>query len=514
MPSTRRGTAADCCDNGAVDRDLLLSICPDLRTALIRCRYDLDTVRELLGPAAHAALGRSEPVPARRATRGAGDLGTLVRLFLLQDTCPVEDVAAAIAPVGVDAALRAGLLENDGDGVRAALDLRPLDAGTGSRWVLSDLDGALRPAPTRPDHVLGVGQASLSLLQATPTDRVGTVLDLGTGCGVQALRAADFADRVTATDINPRCIALAAASAALNDVDLELLEGSWFEPVAGRTFDRIVANPPFVVSSGRVEHSYRDSGLDLDGASRLMVSGAVEHLAPGGTAAILASWVHVRGQDWRARVASWLPSHGVDAWIVQRDVADPELYVGTWLRDGDADQRDPAVAVRAEEWLDHFERNDVEGVGFGFVYLRRTDLPSDVLAEDLRHAFTDALGDEATGYFRRLDFLRDHDVLGSRFEVRADTALERVYLPGEDGWRRVVTRVHRGDGPGWQHEVDELVAALLGGMRPDGLTVEDLVTLLAAAHGEDEADLTDHAVTVVHGLVRHGLVEPVRAARM
>ncbi len=71
-----------------VDRDLLLSLCPALRTALIRCRYDLDTVRELLGSEAHAALGRSEPVPARRIARGAGDLGVLVRLFLLQDTCP------------------------------------------------------------------------------------------------------------------------------------------------------------------------------------------------------------------------------------------------------------------------------------------------------------------------------------------------------------------------------------------------------------------------------------------
>ena len=76
-----------------VDRDLLLSLCPALRTALIRCRYDLDTVRELLGPEAHAALGRSEPVPARRIARGAGDLGVLVRLFLLQDTCPEDEVA-------------------------------------------------------------------------------------------------------------------------------------------------------------------------------------------------------------------------------------------------------------------------------------------------------------------------------------------------------------------------------------------------------------------------------------
>lgn len=492
-----------------MDRDLLLSICPSLRTALRRARYDLDSVRDLLGDDAHAAFGRSEPVPARRATRDAGDLGVLIRLFLLQDTCAVSDVSRALDPVSPDDAVRAGLLEYDGDGVRAALDLRPLDTGSGTRWVLADLDGSLRPTVTRDDHVLGVGQASLSLLRATPTDPVGSVLDLGTGCGVQAIHAADRADTVTATDITPRCLTLTAAGAALNGIDLELIEGSWFEPVRGRTFDRIVANPPFVVSAGRVEHSYRDSGLDLDSASKLMLSQAADHLNPGGTAAMLASWVHVDGEDWRARVASWLPAHGVDAWIVQRDVADPALYVGTWLRDGDADQRDPDGALLAEQWLDHFERNGVEGVGFGFVYLRRTDSPSDVLAEDLRHAFTDALGDEAIDYFRRVDWLRDHDVLAARFTVRPDTALERVFLPGEEGWDQVVTRVHRGSGPGWQHEVDDLAAALLGGLRADGLPLEDLVCLLAAAHGEDEDELSAHAVALFQGLVRHGLVEPV-----
>jgi len=497
-----------CGDNARVDRDLLLSICPSLRTALTRCRYDIDTVRDLLGPDAHSALGRGEPVAARRATRGAGDLGVLVRLFLLQDTCPVDAVAEALLPLTVPDAIAAGLLEPDGDGVRTALDLRPFDAGNGNRWVLSDLDGALRPAATREDHVLGVGQASLSLLQATPTDPVGSVLDLGTGCGVQAVRAADHAATVTATDINPRCLTLAAASAALNEVDIEFLTGSWFDPVRGRRFDRIVANPPFVVSSGRVEHSYRDSGLDLDGASRLMISQATDHLEMGGTAAMLASWVHVAGEDWRSRVASWLPAHGVDAWIVQRDVADPALYVGTWLRDGDADQRDPAVAERAEAWFDHFARHDVEAVGFGFVYLRRTGEPSDVLAEDLRHAFTDALGDEAIDYFARLDWLRGHDVLTERFRVRPDTALERVCLPSEEGWKQVVARVHRGGGPAWQHEVDDLAAALLGGIRPDGLPLGDLVELLAAAHDEEADALAAQAVTLVHGLVRHGLVEP------
>ena len=135
---------------------------------------------------------------------------------------------------------------------------------------------------------------------------------------------------------------------------------------------------------------------------------------------MLASWVHVDGEDWRARVASWLPAHGVDAWVVQRDVADPALYVGTWLRDGDADERDPdGAAARPSSGSTTSKATASTGVGFGFVYLRRTDSPSDVLAEDLRHGSTDPLGDEAIDYFRRVEWLRNHDVLGARFDSAA-----------------------------------------------------------------------------------------------
>ncbi|MFD4368274.1 methyltransferase [Rhodococcus sp. NPDC058521] len=492
----------------------LSSICDELRQALTRNRYDTDTLLEELGAQAHAALGRNEPVPVRRACASSGDLGTLIRLFLLADALPESEVATALAPLTVEDALSAGLLEReDGHGERllAAVDLRPVDTGSGTHWIFSDLDGSMRPRPTVPDHVIGVGHASLSLVRATPTERVGTLLDLGTGCGVQAVHGASYAERITATDINPRSLELTAATLSLNELDMELLEGSWFEPVEGRQFEQIVANPPFVVSEAKVVDTYRDSGLDLDGASELMVSRTVDHLAPGGTAVLLASWLHLEDEDWRARVASWIPAHGVDAWVVQRDVADPALYVGTWMRDGGLDPSRPESAPRAEMWLDHLERGDVVGIGFGFVYLRRTDAPTDLLAEDLTHGFEDPLGHEALAYFDRVAWLREHDVMQARFQVDEHTALERVHLHGEQGWEQVVARVHRGNGPMWQHEVDDLGAALLAGMRPDGLVLGELVELLAYAHDQDPDELSGSAVELVHGLVRHGLITPVGA---
>ncbi|WP_182357348.1 DUF7059 domain-containing protein [Tomitella gaofuii] len=508
----------------------LVTLAPRLREAFLAQGYDADTLLAILGDDGHDALGRGEPVPVRRAAAGAGHASTLIRLLLVGDDCPRGEAAAALAPVDIDEAVAAGLLEADGDSVRAALDVRPMDLGAGTRWMISDLDGSMRARATAPDHVLGVGHASLSLLRATPTAPADAVLDVGTGCGVQAVHAAGYARRVAATDVSARALEFAAAGCVLNDVDVELLRGPWYGPAAGRRFDRIVANPPFVVGRGTVDHTYRDSGLPLDGASETMISGALAHLAPHGVATMLASWVHLRGEDWRSRVAGWLPDDGLEAWVVQRDVADPALYVGTWMRDAGLDPRDPAHAALADDWLAHFEAAGVEGVGFGFVYLQRTDEPTSVTAEDLRHGFDDPLGDEALDHLARAAWLRRADVASSRFRFDAATALERVLLPtaaassptgspgaapGRDAptadeatWREAVTRLHRGGGPRWQHEVDEASLQLLTGLGRGELTTAQVAGLLAAARGADADALIGEATALVTALVRHGLLRP------
>ncbi|WP_127783336.1 methyltransferase [Rhodococcus sp. X156] len=497
----------------------LVPLCADLRTAFLRAGFHTDGVLALLGADVNAALGRNEAVPVRRVLDrqgstdpGGQSLATLVRLFLLGDTCPESAAAAALAPLDLDAAVAGGLLQRHGGAVRAALDVRPLDTGAGTRWVVSDLDADRGELAGDREYVPGVGQASVSLLQAIPALAPATALDLGTGCGVQALQVGEHAGAVTATDVSPRALAMAAATFALNQVSVELLAGSWFEPVAGRRFDQVVANPPFVVGPAEVHSVYRDSGLDLDGASELVIRGIPEHLNPGGTATLLASWVHVRGQDWRQRVASWLPEHGIDAWVVQRDVAEPALYVSTWLRDGGLDPRTGEGARRYDAWLEHLERSEVTGIGFGYVTLRATDAPSDVLAEDLLHPFTDPLGPEAQAYLARVAWLREHDLLDAQLAVAPGVVLQRVAVATDEGWKPLVARVTRTDGPRWEHEVDELAVSLLAGLRPDGLPLGELVGMLELAHGEDEGALTGPATALVHDLLRHGLVLPADLA--
>jgi methylase of polypeptide subunit release factors len=489
-----------------VDPQLSPAVVDALRTALTKADYSTDGVRGLLGGAAHAALGRGEVEPAFRAARDAGELGVLVRLLLLGAVEPDAAVRAALAPLDPADAADAGLLRRVDDGWAAVLDLRPYGDDERDWWVLSDLD---RRRQER-DHVTGVGAASLTLAAATVRRPVGSVLDLGTGCGVQALHAARHADTVTATDLAPRALAMARATFALNDLDVELLAGPWLEPVAGRRFDQIVSNPPFVPGPPRVDFVYRDSGQGGDDALAMLVRSLAGHLAPGGVAQLLGSWLHVRGEDWPDRVRSWLPE-GVDAWIVQREVADPALHVGTWQRDAGLELATPPARQQAGEWLDWMDRERVEAIGFGHLLLRRTDGPPQVVFEDLTGEVDDPLGLEVAGWLDRIDWLRarpgDDDLLAARLAVAPSVVLERYAEPRTDGWTDVGAAVARLDGPRWRHEVDEPAAALLAGCQ-GALTLGELMELLAFAHDRPADELVSATLPAVREFVRHGLLVP------
>ena len=74
-----------------------------------------------------------------------------------------------------------------------------------------------------------------------------------------------------ATDICERALNFAEMNARLNDItNIEFRAGSFFEPARGEKFDRIVSNPPFVISPAS-SFVYRDGGLGSDGVSEHVV---------------------------------------------------------------------------------------------------------------------------------------------------------------------------------------------------------------------------------------------------
>ncbi|MEE2043518.1 methyltransferase, partial [Nocardiopsis tropica] len=192
-----------------------------LRGILIDADYTVSGVRDRLGDAAARALAREELVPALRATGGEERLGLLLRLWWLRSPIPAR---AARAVLPVDELAEAGLVTVEegphGTVVRALVHLGPWDLEDGRPgFVVSD--PKVRPgtgAVPRHDHVVGAGNASATLSQLIVDGPVDRALDVGTGCGVQALHLASRARAVVATDLNPRAVRLAGISLALSGV--------------------------------------------------------------------------------------------------------------------------------------------------------------------------------------------------------------------------------------------------------------------------------------------------------
>ncbi|MFC9645043.1 HemK2/MTQ2 family protein methyltransferase [Streptomyces mirabilis] len=93
------------------------------------------------------------------------------------------------------------------------------------------------------------------------------VLDIGTGSGALALAAARRGALVTAVDRTYRAVLATRFNARLARLPVEVLHGDLFGPVAGRRFDLVVSNPPYVPAPGPVPRRHRaavawDAGVD------------------------------------------------------------------------------------------------------------------------------------------------------------------------------------------------------------------------------------------------------------
>jgi hypothetical protein len=421
-----------------------------LREALTKADFTVDGVAALLGPHAHAALGRNETTPGLRRTTDGSALATLVRLWTLQAPVSRSAVDQAL-PGAVDQLVEGGVLQQSVGEVRPLVDVRPYADDESSWWVVSDLTPGLdgRGRRMQVDHVLGVSSASTSLAQLTIREPVGRALDLGTGSGVQALHLSRHSLDVVATDVSERCIALARLTADLNDVTVDLRIGDLFAPVEGETFDLVVSNPPFVISPATDERLvYRDSGLPGDEVVRRVLVGGASHLTDGGWCQVLANWAHLTGRPWEERIGDWLRGTGCDAWVVQREQIDVARYAEMWLDDAGLRGADDYVD-RYDRWLSWFDEQGIESVGFGWLNLRRAGRDDPVLRlEEWTYDVEQPIGPHVADWARQVDaaamYSGEDSWLGQRLVRAADVMEERTGLPGDADPQHIVVRQQRG----------------------------------------------------------------------
>jgi hypothetical protein len=476
-----------------------------LRDVLADAGFTYDGVAEVLGHQAQEALGRNETVPGLRRTAGGSPVATLVRLFLLQAPVPIEDAQRAL-PGLLDELSAEGILEHTAGEVGALLDIRPYAAGDRDLWVVSDLTPGLDGSPNRvgTDHVLGISPASTSLAQLTIRDPVDRSLDLGTGCGVQALHMAEHSGTVVATDVNARALRITRLNAALNGVDnVVVRDGSLFGPVGGERFDLIATNPPFVISPATDRRLvYRDSGMPGDQVVEHIVRAAPGHLTEGGWCQVLTNWVIARDLSWEERLAGWLTDE-CDALVVQREVLDPAAYVELWLKDaglhGSHDYLD-----RYDAWLSWFDDQGVEAVGFGWVNLHRRRASDQRRG---RHAFLDwphAVEQPVAPAIAAWGAAVDHKVTPEDLLVRReDVHQETLGVPGAEDPTTVVLRQQRGLMRA--RRTDTIEAALVGACDGD-LTIGQILDALAQLLDRDAAELRSTYLPVVRELVEEGFL--------
>lgn len=500
------------------------AIVADLRRDLISAGYTADAAREVWGPIADAAVGHGLHGPALAALAGRDDApATLARLFYLGVAAPREHVDRALPTVGAVGLVALGIARLDaGDVVPLAL-VRPQDVvdarGTGQWWFASDLDEAAIGGPLPTDHVLGVGGASLTLAALQFDTPARRVLDVGTGCGIQVIRAhrADAAASLIATDVSERALAFTQINALLNGIEgIQTRHGSLFDPVAGEQFDRVISNPPFVITprvAGVPAYEYRDAGYAGDDLVAAFVRGVGAVLAPGGTAQLLGNWEYRAGEDGLQRVRGWIAASPVplEAWVIERERLDPLEYAELWVRDGGTAAGTPGYAALVDAWLDDFAARGVEAVGFGYLLLRRPASGVAALAryERIAHPLPDREGPlgahlaSALAAFDALERLDDAGLAAARTIVAGDVTEARHHMPGAED--PSVIELRQGGGFARTVEVDPALAALVGAS--DGeLTVGQLSDAIAQLLEVDAAALRADLFPRVRELVFTGML--------
>jgi hypothetical protein len=437
-------------------------------------------------------------------TRKSGTLPLLARLFLAGEATLEEAVRREWPDWAFELFLEAGFLTRDSGALRPGITIVP----RGELLFISDALSVLGGEHTA-EFVLPAGtEASAVLADLTLRTSVGRTLDLGTGCGEQALMAAAHSKIVVATDINLRAVRYAEMNALLNGIDnVEIRTGDLFEPVKGESFDLIVSNPPFVPAPGKM-FTYRDTDEELDGLCHRLVTEVPAYLTQGGFFQMLCEWVELRDEPWQQRIAGWLDGTVCDGWVLHWPSQSPDDY--TAIRLGEVSG--PGLEAGGDdyaEWVESFTTKGVGAIHPGLVVLRRREGPNWIRYQPVVRSVGGVAGDTIRRCIAGCDFVdarvSDEALLGMVLFPYPDLRVEQVREYTSDGWQATSVRAQLSGGLALETELDPAAAMLLHQF--DGLrTVRECLDRLAEFMDTEPAKIADSGLETTRSLVSSGLL--------
>jgi methylase of polypeptide subunit release factors len=479
-----------------------------LRSAMWSAGYQTARVSDLLGAEPeHLQPDPAQAILLKRHLPANAPISTLIRLFMLGLGAPQEEVAAALAPLSLEHAHELGVIEEGaGDQVRGAVRITPFRDFLFACSRVPDMNAVER------NHVMGVTRSSINLANLTVRKPVELALDLGAGCGFQAMFVSRHATRVIAVDINPLALQFTELNARLNGVDnVECREGDYLEPVAGESFDLVVSNPPFVISPD-ARFLYRDSGMAGDELSRRIVGDVAGVLRPGGLATVMVSWGRKAGDEWDATPRRWVAGTGCDVWILHQATQPSLNHAASWhqpLAARDLRAYDEGV----QRWTDYTSGLGFDAIAYGAVILRRREGANWIRSEEMPEPDSSPAGEQLVRMTAAQDMLAGltdrRALLDARFSLVAGHRLDQTLrcTNGSYSIERAVLQVT--DGLPFRANVDAFNAYLL--TRLDGTrTLREAIgdTVQAAPMRGMEADEIETAtLRSVRRMLELGFIE-------
>ena len=395
--------------------------------------------------------------------------------------------------------LETGLVEANEEWLTAQAMLLPVD----EFLIASDHPAAFERHQS--ELVLWPNPTSKFLNRFAVRSHSRNTLDLGTGGGILSLEAARHSDIVTATDLNPRAITFAQFNARLNGVDnIEFLTGDCFAPVAGRTFDLILSNPPFFITP-QTDYLFCDNPMELDGLCRRLVKEAPNHLNEGGYMQMLCEWAQISGQPWEERVAEWLQGTGCDAWVMKGWTQDPAEYAQHRISET---SQDPSKdAGQYEGYMEYYHQRGVEAIHDGLIVIRRRAGTNWVRIEEVPKIPTSDMGKVILSTFAAHDLLRtmeeDEKLLAMHPKLTDNVRLEQICSQAEGRWQPESATLRLISGFPFNITVQPLAAEFLATC--DGTrTTEEAIQAFAAAANAPLEVVRRECLAMIRKLIERG----------